>query len=275
MLELVRERINNHLNILRLNRIGDILTDTLDDAQNKGLSYLDLLDRLLSEEVYAKEDKQFRRTLRLACLPYRKTIDEYDFSCQPFLDKRSVMNLFDLEFIKNKENVILLGPPGVGKTHIAVALAMKAARSGESIYWISMTELVKKLRQDPHMSALRRHYKSSLVIVDEVGYMPLSRKDAHLFFEYICWRYENKSTIMTSNKSFSQWQGVFGDAVIATAILDRLLHHCRVINVDGDSYRLKEFKQKNEQESRVQESKVEEPLVWEPAGSTGSGWKLD
>lgn len=260
MLDLIRERISNHLKFLGLNRMSNVLPDIMDQAQTKKSSYLDVLDQLLTEEVNNKQDQRFKRVLRLARLPFEKTIDEYDFSFHPQLDKRSVMNLFDLEFIQNKENVMFLGPPGVGKSHLAVALAIKAAQSGESIHWTSMVDLIERLRDKSYRDTRRNYYRNTLVVVDEVGYMSLQRQDAHLFFQFVCQRYEKKSIVMTSNKSFTQWKEVFSDPVIATAILDRLLHHCRVINIQGNSYRLKEFQQRKEQDPprTGQESKVPE-----------------
>jgi len=221
--------------------------EIIEQAQTENRTYLEVLDQLLSEEIAVKEDRQLKTTLLLAGLPFEKTIEEYDFSFHPDLDRRSVMSLFELTFIPNKENVIFLGPPGVGKSHLAVSLAIKAAHFGFSIYFTTMADLMAKLRRDALSERAgkgRSYLKSTLVIVDEVGYMPIDRQDAHLFFRFICYRYEKSSTIITSNKSFSEWEELFGDPVIATAILDRLLHHCQVVNIKGNSYRLKEFQQR-------------------------------
>ncbi len=252
MSEMVKERINENLERLRLNRIKEIFPSAIKKAEENKLSYMAWIDQLLAEEVAVKEDRRLRTTLKIAGLPFEKTIEEYDFSFHPNLDKRSVMALFDLDFIHKKENVIFLGPPGVGKSHLAVSLAIKAAHFGVSIYFTTMAELVTKLKKDmaeDKMGKGRSYCKNGLVVVDEVGYMPITRQDAHLFFQFICYRYEKSSTIITSNKSFGEWEELFGDPVIATAILDRLLHHCRVINIKGNSYRLKEFKQRKEVKS--------------------------
>jgi DNA replication protein DnaC len=246
MSELVMERVMDNLTRLRCSRIQELLSGIVEEAQAANQTYLGFLDRLLQEEVTAKEDRRVRTSLKIAGLPFDKTIEQYDFAFHESLDKRSVMSLFDLDFIGRKENVIFLGPPGVGKTHLATALAIKACFSGISIYFTTMAELIGRLKQNADSSSRGRGYdRSALVVVDEVGYMPISRQEAHLFFQFVCRRYERASTMVTSNKSFSEWEEMFGDPVIASAILDRLLHHCRVINIKGNSYRMKGYKETN------------------------------
>ena len=238
---LVLDRIEANLSRLRLPRTREILQDVIKLAEEQGKSYLAFLDDLLEEEVAQKEQRRIEIALKISGLPFIKSIDEFDFTFQPKLDRQKVISLFDLTFIRQKGNIIFLGPPGVGKTHLAVSLAIKACQAGISIYFTNMEELIKKLKKDHDARRPgkgRSYYKSSLVIVDEVGYTPINREECNLFFRFIANRYEKASTIITSNKAFSDWTELFHDPVIVTAILDRLLHHSTVINIRGNSYRL-------------------------------------
>lgn len=238
MEQLTYERLQENLNRLKLTRAAEVLDTIVSQSENNSGSYLSFLDHLLEEEVAAKEKRRISTALKTAGLPTAKTIEEYDFSFHPQLDKKAVMELFDLTFIPKHENVIFLGPPGVGKTHLAISLATKACSHGFKVYFTTMNNLIGKLKESQSRS--KAYLNSSLVIVDEVGYLPVDSREAYLFFQFISYRYEKSSTIITSNKSFTDWQELFGDPVIAAAILDRLLHHCRVINIKGHSYRLKE-----------------------------------
>ncbi len=239
---LVANRIEANLTRLRLPRIREILDSIVKSAEQNSQSYLSFLDDLLEEEVAQKEQRRIETALKISGLPFTKGIDEFDFTFQPKLDRRRVMSLFDLTFIRQNGNVIFLGPPGVGKTHLAVSLALKACQAGMSIYFTTMADLIVKLKKDHEAGRPgkgRSYYKSSLVIVDEVGYTPIDRQECNLFFQFVATRYEKASTVITSNKAFSDWAELLQDQIIVTAILDRLLHHSVVITINGNSYRLK------------------------------------
>lgn len=238
------ERLGEHLHKLRLQKSAERLEAVLQHAAAQDLPYADFLEQVLGEEVAAKTAKNVAMRTAMARFPFVKPLETFDFAYQPSIDKRQVLTLAACQYIEHGDNVIVLGPPGVGKTHLAVSLGIKAIEAGYRVLFSSAAQLIatltKALAEGRLDEKLKLYTTPRLLIIDEIGYLPIERVGANLFFQLISRRYERGPMILTSNQSFGAWGEVFGDRVIATAILDRLLHHAVTLNIRGNSYRLKE-----------------------------------
>ena len=238
------ERLSDNLTRLKLTRISTIMDNYLERAIKENVSILEALDHLIEQERVYREEKSLNMRIRIAGFPYRKTFEDYDFKFQPSIDMKTINELRTMRFVNNRENVLLLGPPGVGKTHLAISLGIDVIRNNFSCYYANCHELINKLNKAHYenklANQLKTYCKYKVLIIDEIGYLPFDKQGANLFFQLISRKYEKSTIILTSNKRFREWGEIFTDNVIASAILDRLLHHSTVINIKGNSYRLKD-----------------------------------
>lgn len=255
MTELTMERLRENLESLKMKNTLEILDNYLERAVNDELNIVEVLDHIFAEEALSKRRRAYEKQVQMSGFPIKKTLEDFNFSFQPSIDKRQIEELATMRFLENGENIVFLGPPGVGKTHLVCALGIVAERHRFSTYYTNCHTLIEQLKKAHFENRLPDKLKTlgkyKLLVIDEIGYLPMDIQGANLFFQLIARRYEKVSTVFTSNKTFSQWNEIFADVTIASAILGRVLHHCTVVNIKGESYRLKERKEYMKQKHHI------------------------
>lgn len=246
-------KLLNNLDTLKLFKIRENIDTYINLINEKEKNIVDSFYELTNLELNFKKEKAITSLVRMAGFPYQKTLNDFNFDFQPSINKDKIMDLKNLRFLENKENILFVGSPGVGKTHLATSIGIEAASNRYSTYFISCHDLISNLKKANYenrlQEKLKNYEKYSLLIIDEVGYLPIDKEGGNLLFQLINRRYEKHSTIITTNISFGKWGELFGDIMIANAILDRLIHHSTIFNITGKSYRIKDkFPSKNDEE---------------------------
>jgi len=237
-------KLTNNLELLKLEKIKENIDQYIDLINNKKKDVVDALYELTNLEIELRNEKAIYGCVRTAGFPFLKTFEDFDFSFQPSINKEQIIDFKNLRFIENKENIIFVGSPGVGKTHLATAIGITAAQNRNSTYFINCNDLIANLKkansENRFINRINHYAKYKVLVIDEVGFLPVDPEGANMLFQLINKRYEKHSTIITTNKPFGKWHEIFNDVTLANAILDRLLHHSYIININGNSYRLKD-----------------------------------